>query len=110
MSLDPTIAMGEAGPIAAALDGWESRPSQVQMALAIRDTMARRGHLLVEAGTGLGKSFAYLVPAIERVVAQHERVVVVGPELHAGGLAEEVVALDGVLLHLGWVFGFLKRS
>lgn len=77
MSLDPTIALGEEGPIAAALDGWESRPGQIEMSMAIRDTMARRGHLLVEAGTGLGKSFAYLVPAIERVVARHERVVVV---------------------------------
>lgn len=77
MSLDPISVLGDSGPVAAALDGWEARSGQVEMAMAIRDTMSRRGHLLVEAGTGLGKSFAYLVPAIERCVSNHERVVVV---------------------------------
>jgi ATP-dependent DNA helicase DinG len=46
------------------------------MAQRVEDAMARRGRLLVEAGTGVGKSFAYLIPAIARAVAAHERVVV----------------------------------
>src|SRR4029077_17551099 len=43
----------------------ESRPSQVQMAERVGDALARRRPLLVEAGTGTGKTLAYLVPAIE---------------------------------------------
>ena len=76
MSCDPVRVLGESGLVAAGLDGWESRPSQVEMAEAVRSNMANRGHMLVEAGTGLGKSFAYLVPAIERAVECHERVVI----------------------------------
>jgi ATP-dependent DNA helicase DinG len=52
------------------VDG-EDRPGQVQMALAVRAAMETGEHLLVQAGTGTGKSLAYLVPAVlhaERVV------------------------------------------
>jgi ATP-dependent DNA helicase DinG len=51
--------------------GGEDRPGQVQMANAVRQAMRRHEHLLVQAGTGTGKSLAYLVPAVlndERVV------------------------------------------
>jgi ATP-dependent DNA helicase DinG len=51
--------------------GGEDRPGQVQMAHAVRAAMRRREHLLVQAGTGTGKSLGYLVPAIlhdDRVV------------------------------------------
>jgi ATP-dependent DNA helicase DinG len=46
------------------LPGYEPRPQQVEMAERILDTMAHGGHLLIEAGTGSGKSFGYLLPAI----------------------------------------------
>jgi ATP-dependent DNA helicase DinG len=58
---------GEHGPIAAALPGFEARPQQVQMAAAIQRAFAQGRHLAVEAGTGVGKSFAYLVPVIRRI-------------------------------------------
>ncbi len=51
--------------------GGEDRPGQVQMAQAVREAMRRHEHLLVQAGTGTGKSLGYLVPAVlndERVV------------------------------------------
>jgi ATP-dependent helicase YprA (DUF1998 family) len=52
------------GLIARSFSGYEFRPQQLQMASAIKDAFADRRHLVVEAGTGIGKSFAYLVPAI----------------------------------------------
>ncbi len=44
--------------------GGEDRPGQVQMAHAVREAMRRHEHLLVQAGTGTGKSLGYLVPAV----------------------------------------------
>ena len=52
------------GPLAAALDGFEARDAQLQMAAAVADVFAEGGVLLAEAGTGTGKTLAYLVPAI----------------------------------------------
>src|SRR6187455_2199170 len=44
--------------------GGVERPGQVQMAHAVADAIAKDEHLLVQAGTGTGKSLAYLVPAV----------------------------------------------
>ena len=52
------------GPLSAALDGFEARDAQLQMAAAVADVFADGGILLAEAGTGTGKTLAYLVPAI----------------------------------------------
>ena len=52
------------GPIAAVIDGFEPRASQREMADAVASTLEDGGVLLVEAGTGTGKTLAYLVPAI----------------------------------------------
>jgi ATP-dependent DNA helicase DinG len=46
------------------MSGYESRPQQVDMAQAVAAAIDEKRHLMVEAGTGVGKSFAYLVPAI----------------------------------------------
>src|SRR3979490_3209936 len=43
---------------------YEHRPGQLQMAEAIEEAIANRKHLIVEAGTGTGKTLAYLIPAI----------------------------------------------
>ncbi|MEO0482494.1 MAG: helicase C-terminal domain-containing protein [Planctomycetota bacterium] len=65
------------GPVAALLGGdHEERPQQLQMAGEVAGAMHDRDHLLAEAGTGVGKSFAYLVPALERCLIHGERVVV----------------------------------
>lgn len=46
------------------LGAYEARPQQLEMAAAVEQSIANGEHLIVEAGTGTGKSFAYLVPAI----------------------------------------------
>jgi ATP-dependent DNA helicase DinG len=74
---DPDLAervaavFADAGTLAQALPAFESRPAQREMAEAVAGTLQHGGVLLVEAGTGTGKTLAYLVPAIlsgERVL------------------------------------------
>ena len=57
-------AFAAGGPLAQALDGFEPRAGQVAMAEAVASVLAGGGVLLAEAGTGTGKTLAYLVPAI----------------------------------------------
>ena len=54
---------------------FEFRPQQQQMAVAVARALQEHGHLAVEAGTGVGKSLAYLVPAILRAVAARKKAV-----------------------------------
>jgi ATP-dependent DNA helicase DinG len=56
--------LGPDGPLSRALPGYEERPGQLEMALAVERTMRQDRVLLCEAGTGTGKTLAYLVPAI----------------------------------------------
>jgi ATP-dependent DNA helicase DinG len=55
---------GPGGLIARAHPEYEFRPGQVEMAGAVLRAFEERRHLIVEAGTGTGKTLAYLVPAI----------------------------------------------
>lgn len=64
MSLDVPSILGTGGLIARRLKHYEERPEQLAMAQAVAQAMADKRHLIAEAGTGVGKSFAYLVPAI----------------------------------------------
>ncbi len=77
--LDPadlTRRLAPDGEIASALSGYESRPEQVAMAQIVAESLNAGGQLLVEAGTGTGKSLAYLLPAAMRAIAGNQRVVV----------------------------------
>lgn len=56
--------LGPDGPLVRALDGYEHRPSQLAMADAVENVLREGGVTLVEAGTGTGKTMAYLVPAL----------------------------------------------
>jgi len=56
--------LGPDGPIAKAHPNYEFRPGQIRMAQAVADAIEDRTHLCVEAGTGTGKTLAYLLPAI----------------------------------------------
>jgi ATP-dependent DNA helicase DinG len=67
---------GRGGLIARAHPDYEFRPGQIQMAEAVLRAFEERRHLLVEAGTGTGKTLAYLVPAIAAAVARGERVII----------------------------------
>lgn len=57
-------ALGPDGPFAQQVPGYQPRDSQLHMAEAVERTLKHKGMLLVEAGTGTGKTFAYLVPAL----------------------------------------------
>ena len=67
---------GPDGPLAKGFGAYESRDGQRNMAIAIARTYADGGVALLEAGTGVGKSMAYLVPALRWAAANKERTVV----------------------------------
>ena len=89
MNVAQQLAVG--GLVARALPNYEPRPQQLEMARAVAEAFAAPSHLLVEAGTGVGKSFAYLLPAIERVVEHNQRVVV---STHTIALQEQLINKD----------------
>jgi ATP-dependent DNA helicase DinG len=63
--------LGPHGPLAGTLAGFRARPAQQQMAARIYEALRDHRHLLVEAGTGTGKTYAYLIPVLlsgQRVV------------------------------------------
>src|SRR5919202_248465 len=64
------------GLFAKEFPGFENRPEQVTMLRAVADAFNNSGTLLVEAGTGTGKSLAYLLPAIYWAAKNNERVVI----------------------------------
>ncbi|MBV8491733.1 MAG: ATP-dependent DNA helicase, partial [Candidatus Eremiobacteraeota bacterium] len=61
-TIDDVFALD--GPLARKLPGFEPRPGQVQMAQLVERGILEGVHTIVEAGTGIGKSLAYLVPAV----------------------------------------------
>jgi len=64
------------GPLSRAISGFEGRPEQVEMARRVADAINGGERLIVEAGTGVGKSLAYLLPAALYALANNKRVVV----------------------------------
>src|SRR5947209_4868187 len=56
---------GPGGALDGALPGYEPRPEQAALAAAVEHALAAGEHLVAEAGTGVGKSLAYLIPALE---------------------------------------------
>jgi len=55
---------GPGGTLAQRLDDYEFRPSQVRMAHAVHRALEEQNHVIIEAGTGTGKTLAYLLPAL----------------------------------------------
>ena len=84
--------LGADGAIAKRLERYEARPQQMQMAEAVAEAISERHHLMVEAGTGVGKSFAYLVPAIQAAVADKNCRVVIST--HTISLQEQLIRKD----------------
>ncbi len=90
----PTIdhILGDAGPVADLLgEGYEPRVVQTTMSQAVERAMAEKSHLFVEAGTGVGKSFAYLVPAMMRAIEHNETIVIATNTI---ALQEQIVKKD----------------
>jgi ATP-dependent DNA helicase DinG len=87
----PSI-LGPGGSVARRLGNYEARPQQLEMAEAVARAIATPRHLMVEAGTGVGKSFAYLVPAIlASAGVRNFRVVI---STHTISLQEQLVGKD----------------
>ena len=101
-SSEITVAdiLGPEGSIARRLSHYELRPQQLAMAEAVAAAIANRRHLCVEAGTGVGKSFAYLAPAIlaatDPATDKPPRVVV---STHTISLQEQLIRKDLPLLN-----------
>src|SRR5438105_1696923 len=70
---------------------FEFRPQQQQMAVAVAKALENREHLAVEAGTGVGKSLAYLVPAVLFSVANKRKAIV---STHTINLQEQLTQKD----------------
>jgi ATP-dependent DNA helicase DinG len=68
----PADLLAPGGRLSARLAGWEARPQQLEMAALVARAIAERRHAIVEAGTGVGKSLAYLVPAILAATADQD--------------------------------------
>ncbi|MBU3694384.1 MAG: ATP-dependent DNA helicase [Rhodocyclaceae bacterium] len=64
VSAEIAAVFAPGGPLARRIPGFNARPQQVEMAQAVMDAIDDTGVLLAEAGTGTGKTFAYLVPAL----------------------------------------------
>jgi ATP-dependent DNA helicase DinG len=84
------------GPVARRLKGFEPRPQQVEMATAVEEALLKRERLFVEAGTGTGKSFAYLLPAISSVLAKRGEKIIICT--HTISLQEQLMEKDLPLL------------
>ncbi|KAA0214534.1 MAG: helicase [Leptolyngbya sp. PLA3] len=86
----------QSGAVAQLLgERFESRPQQLAMADAVAKAMGATTSTMIEAGTGVGKSFAYLVPAIERCAFHSEKVVIATNTI---ALQEQLVGKDIPLL------------
>lgn len=75
---------------------FEERPEQLQMALSVAQAIENKSHLLVEAGTGTGKSYAYLVPFILWAVENNKKVLIA---THTKALQQQLVERDLPFLH-----------
>lgn len=74
--LDIKKILGEGGLVGQSYGNFEVRPQQLKMAQAVQDAFEGRYHLAVEAGTGVGKSYAYLVSAIDQVRQKKGKVLI----------------------------------
>ena len=95
--------LGPGGRLAQALPGFEERAEQVAMAARVAGALTDGKHLVVEAGTGVGKSLAYLIPSILFARRARRPLVV---STHTKNLQAQLFAKDLPLLRkaLGWDF------
>jgi ATP-dependent DNA helicase DinG len=89
--LDADKLLGPEGLIAVQWPDFESRPEQLEMARHVQKAMREGFHLAVEAGTGIGKSFAYLAGAIDQALQQRGKVLI---STHTINLQEQLIGKD----------------
>ena len=86
-----TSLLKDDSALSAAIAGFEERAEQVQMAEAVTNTINKGGRLIVEAGTGVGKSMAYLLPSLLYGLQNNKRIVV---STNTIALQEQLVSKD----------------
>jgi len=91
--------LGPDGPAARKLPSYEVREPQLRMAEAVEKVQQAGRHLVVEAGTGVGKSFAYLVPALAQATEHGRRAVV---STYTISLQEQLMEKDIPFLQSVW--------
>jgi DNA polymerase-3 subunit epsilon/ATP-dependent DNA helicase DinG len=84
------------GPFSATFEGYEHRPQQIEMAEAVAEAFNEGRHLVVEAGTGTGKSVGYLLPAILYATRTGDPVVVSTSTIN---LQDQLFSKDLPMLH-----------
>ena len=82
---------GEGGSLEKTLTGFESRPEQVEMAKAVAEAIENQEHLIVEAGTGVGKSLAYLIPSVLQAIRSGKKIVI---STNTINLQEQLISKD----------------
>ena len=95
---DVSTLLGAEGPIARRLPDFEVRPQQLAFSEAVADALQHGRHLIAEAGTGTGKSFAYLLPAALHA-EQHQGQGPVVISTRTIGLQEQLEHKDLPFLH-----------
>ncbi len=97
------------GPFSQYFEAFEQRPEQVEMLRAVTNALSYGSHLMVEAGTGVGKSFAYLVPAALFAKQNNTRVVI---STNTINLQDQLIQRDlpnlSQALNLDFRFAILK--
>jgi len=90
----------ESGVLAEKFETYEFRQSQLDMAMQVYDTLEGKSHVFIEAPTGIGKSFAYLVPAILYAKENKKKAII---STHTINLQEQLIGKDIPFLkeHLG---------
>jgi ATP-dependent DNA helicase DinG len=86
----------KSGILSERFDNYEFRQSQLDMAISILDTLENKSHIFIEAPTGIGKSFAYLVPAIYFALRNKRKAII---STHTINLQEQLIYKDIPLLH-----------
>ncbi len=79
------------GSIASAINSYQKRNQQLEMLRAVAKNFSQERFLIVEAGTGIGKTLAYLVPALTWAIAQGDKVIVA---THTIALQEQILRSD----------------
>lgn len=102
-SLD--VLLGQDGPLAQNIAGYEDRPDQLTMAMAVDRCCKSGGSLIIEAGTGTGKSLAYLLPLVRFALREEVRVLV---STCTKTLQNQIMERELPLLQktLGWDFRY----
>lgn len=101
--IDLELFFGSGGNLAQVVDNFESRPEQLKMAFAVSRAFDKGYKLAVEAGTGTGKSFAYLAAAIEYAVQKGCKVII---STHTINLQEQLIDKDIPQIAAAVPYGF----